>query len=59
MDLSSLTPDSVAEWLLWLFVAANAVVNLTPTPRDNEWLAKGRKFIDMLALNWTKNTKES
>ena len=30
---------------------ASAVAAVTPTPKDDEWVAKAYKFIDMIALN--------
>ena len=30
---------------------ASAVAAVTPTPKDDEWVAKVYKFIDMIALN--------
>ena len=30
---------------------ASAVAAVTPTPKDDEWVAKGYKFLDMIALN--------
>ena len=30
---------------------ASAVAAVTPTPKDDAWVAKAYKFIDMIALN--------
>ena len=30
---------------------ASAVAAVTPTPKDDEWVAKAYKFKDMIALN--------
>ena len=34
-----------------IVAAASAVAALTPTPKDNGWVAKAYKIIDWLALN--------
>jgi hypothetical protein len=34
-----------------IVAAASAVAALTPTPKDNNWVAKAYKLIDWLALN--------
>lgn len=31
--------------------AASAIAALTPTPKDNGWIAKAYKLVDWLALN--------
>ena len=31
--------------------AASAIAALTPTPRDDGWVAKAYKVVDLLALN--------
>ncbi len=30
---------------------ASGIAAVTPTPKDDEWVAKAYKFIDMIALN--------
>ena len=56
------------EWLTWItenwelvvgvliaaHALAKAITMLTPTPTDDEWVAKIYKWIDVLALNWGK-----
>jgi hypothetical protein len=34
-----------------IVAAASAVAALTPTPKDNGWIAKAYKLVDWLALN--------
>jgi len=51
------TIQEIINWLFGIFVAANVVVNLTSTPKDNEWLAKIRNLFDFAALNWTEKSK--
>ena len=34
-----------------IIAAASAIAALTPTPRDDEWVAKVYRFVDLLALN--------
>jgi hypothetical protein len=34
-----------------IVAAASAVAALTPTPKDNGWVAKAYKLVDWLALN--------
>ena len=35
----------------WLVMGASFVAALTPTPKDDEWIAKYYKVIDWFALN--------
>jgi hypothetical protein len=49
---------------IWLTVttvmaAAAAIAALTPSPKDDSWIAKIRKVIDILGWNWgfAKNDK--
>ena len=39
------------EILPWLVMGASAVAALTPTTKDDEWIAKYYKVIDWFALN--------
>ena len=43
-----------------LIAAAAAVTALTPTPKDDKWVAKIRKLVDVVAFNWggAKNEKK-
>lgn len=58
--LSFLSSVSIEEWLALLYgfhAFALAVVNLTPTPKDNEVLAKYYRVIEVMAGLFTKRTK--
>jgi hypothetical protein len=50
--------DAIAAALLATHAAAVAIVNLTPTPKDDEILAKLYKPIEWLAGILTKKAKE-
>jgi hypothetical protein len=50
--------DAIAAALLAAHAAAVAIVNLTPTPKDDELLAKLYKPIEWLAGVLTKKVKE-
>ena len=39
------------EILPWLVMGASFIAALTPTPKDDEWIAKYYKVIDWFALN--------
>ncbi|MEL6793165.1 MAG: hypothetical protein AAFP78_06910 [Pseudomonadota bacterium] len=41
----------ILETAFALIAAASAVAALTPTPRDDEWIASAYRLVDMLALN--------
>jgi len=50
--------DAIATALLAIHAAAIAIVNLTPTPKDDEIMAKLYKPIEWLAGILTKKVKE-
>jgi hypothetical protein len=50
--------DAIAAALLAIHAAAVAIVNLTPTPQDDEIMAKLYKPIEWLAGILTKKAKE-
>jgi hypothetical protein len=64
-ELSSLLAKIVANKVeIWLAItttmtAAAAVAALTPSPKDDSWVAKIRKVIDIFGWNWgfAKNDK--
>ena len=35
----------------WIVMGASAIAALTPTPKDDVWIAKIYKIIDLLAIN--------
>jgi|TARA_R110000796_G_scaffold48269_1_gene115791 hypothetical protein len=46
--------DSIVEivnWITTIVTVASIVAATTSTPKDNEWLAKFYKFVDLLAIN--------
>tara|TARA_R110002012_G_scaffold226325_1_gene398438 strand:- start:688 stop:843 length:156 start_codon:yes stop_codon:yes gene_type:complete len=45
-------------WIAIIVAVASVVVAVTPTPKDNKWLKKGYKCIEVLALNvWKAKDK--
>ena len=55
-ELSKLTVVEAAELSKqleekWGVTAASAVAALTPTPKDDGWVKKAYKIVDLLALN--------
>ena len=50
--------DAIAAVLLAVHATAIAIVNLTPTPKDNDIVAKLYKPIEWLAGILTKKAKE-
>jgi len=38
-------------WLTTIVTVASLVAASTPTPKDDQWIGKLYKFIDLLALN--------
>lgn len=47
--------ENLVTWLTGLIAVASAVANITPSLRDNEWLAKLDDAIQKLALNLRKD----
>ena len=48
---------SIVEVIGGIIAVASIIVKLTPTPKDDEWLAKVVKFLAILSLNKTNLTK--
>lgn len=42
---------SLLDTLFAVIAAASAIAALTPTPRDDEWVSRVYRLVDMLALN--------
>tara|TARA_R100001510_G_C7559692_1_gene140205 strand:+ start:6 stop:185 length:180 start_codon:yes stop_codon:yes gene_type:complete len=42
---------SLVSYATMIVTVASLIAASTPTPKDDEWIAKLYKFIDMLALN--------
>lgn len=38
-------------WLTTIIAVASLIAASTPTPKDDKWIGKFYKFIDLLALN--------
>ncbi|MDB4724192.1 hypothetical protein OAF71_00210 [bacterium] len=38
-------------WITTIVTVASLIAASTPTPKDDKWIGKLYKFIDMLALN--------
>ena len=38
-------------WITTIVTVASLIAASTPTPKDDEWIGKLYKFIDLLALN--------
>jgi hypothetical protein len=47
--------DTLITYITALIAAASAIANVTPSLRDNEWLAKLDDFVQKLALNLRKD----
>lgn len=46
--------ETAIAWITGIITAASVLANLTASSKDNEFLAKLDKFIQMLALNLRK-----
>ena len=42
---------SIMEAAFAVIAAASAIAALTPTPKDDHWVAKAYRLIDLMALN--------
>ena len=38
-------------WITAIVTCSSIIAAITPTPKDDKWIGKFYKFIDMLALN--------
>jgi len=41
-------------WITTIVTVASIIAATTPTPKDDKWIGKFYKFIDLLALNIMK-----
>jgi hypothetical protein len=61
--LAKIVANKVAIWLVVTstVTAAAAMAALTPSPKDDSWIAKIRKVIDIFGGNWgfAKNDRTS
>ena len=42
---------NLVQWITTIVTVASIIAASTPTPKDDMWIGKLYKFIDMLALN--------
>ena len=42
---------NLVQWITTIVTVASIVAASTPTPKDDEWIGKLYKFLDILALN--------
>ena len=42
---------SAVSYITMIVTVASLIAASTPTPKDDEWIAKLYKFVDLLALN--------
>ena len=42
---------SLVQWITTIVTVASIIAASTPTPKDDEWIGKLYKFIDLLAVN--------
>tara|TARA_R100001440_G_scaffold59233_1_gene79026 strand:+ start:502 stop:648 length:147 start_codon:yes stop_codon:yes gene_type:complete len=47
--------ETFITWITAIVAAASVIANVTPSMRDNEWLAKLDDFVQKLALNLRKD----
>ncbi len=61
--LDKIVANKLAIWAVVtsLMTAAAAVAAITPSPKDDSWVAKIRKVIDIFGWNWgfAKNEKKT
>ena len=50
--------DTILALILALKTAATIIVNLTPTPKDDEIVAKAYRVIEVIAGLWTGKAKQ-
>ena len=41
----------IVQWLTTIVTVCSAIAASTPTPKDDAWMAKAYKIIDLLAIN--------
>jgi|TARA_R100000808_G_C2130365_1_gene139707 hypothetical protein len=50
---------SLVQWITSIVTIASIVAASTPTPKDDEWIGKLYKLIDLLAVNIGKAKQQS
>jgi len=49
---------SLVQWITTIVTVASIIAASTPTPKDDEWIGKLYKLIDLLAVNIGKAKQE-
>ena len=50
---------NLVQWITTMVTIASIVAASTPTPKDDEWIGKLYKFIDLLAVNIGKAKEQA
>ena len=50
---------NLVQWITTIVTIASIVAASTPTPKDDEWIGKLYKFIDLLAVNIGKAKQQA
>ena len=50
---------NLVQWITTIVTVASIVAASTPTPKDDEWIGKLYKFIDLLAVNIGKAKEQA
>ena len=50
---------SLVQWITTIVTVASIIAASTPTPKDDEWIGKLYKLIDLLAVNIGKAKQEA
>ena len=50
---------SLVQWITTIVTVASIIAASTPTPKDDEWIGKLYKFIDLLAVNIGKAKEQA
>lgn len=50
---------SLVQWITTIVTVASIIAASTPTPKDDEWIGKLYKFIDLLAVNIGKAKQQA
>ena len=50
---------NLVQWITTIVTVASIIAASTPTPKDDEWIGKLYKFIDLLAVNIGKAKEQA
>lgn len=50
---------SLVQWITTIVTVASIIAASTPTPKDDEWIGKLYKLIDLLAVNIGKAKQQA